>query len=118
MTLLKVLVTFSLMSLCFSYCRYGIRTLLKARSSIKHFKYHSFNRNLRSKVLSLADAASVTADAELFRKLQQDLPTNEGSPQLLKVRHSSAHIMAMAVQRLFPNIKVTIGPWIENGYYA
>lgn len=25
--------------------------------------------------------------------------------------------MAMAVQKLFPNSKVTIGPWIENGFY-
>lgn len=25
--------------------------------------------------------------------------------------------MAMAVQKLFPDAKVTIGPWIENGFY-
>jgi threonyl-tRNA synthetase len=25
--------------------------------------------------------------------------------------------MAMAVQRLFPSVQVTIGPWIENGFY-
>ena len=25
--------------------------------------------------------------------------------------------MAMAVQKLFPNAKVTIGPWIDNGFY-
>jgi threonyl-tRNA synthetase len=29
------------------------------------------------------------------------LPTNDDTPELLKIRHSSAHIMAMAVQRLF-----------------
>ncbi|KAM1484566.1 hypothetical protein ACFXTO_036607 [Malus domestica] len=28
-----------------------------------------------------------------------------------------AHVMAMAVQKLFPDAKVTIGPWIENGFY-
>lgn len=28
-----------------------------------------------------------------------------------------AHVMAMAVQNLFPDAKVTIGPWIENGFY-
>ena len=31
--------------------------------------------------------------------------------------HSSAHIMAQAVQELFPEVKVTIGPAIENGFY-
>ena len=29
----------------------------------------------------------------------------------------SAHVMAMAVQKLYPDAKVTIGPWIENGFY-
>lgn len=44
-----------------------------------------------------------------------DLPTNDNI-NLLTKRHSTAHVMAMAVQKLFPHIKVTIGPWIENGY--
>lgn len=33
------------------------------------------------------------------------------------VRHSCAHVMAKAVQRLFPGTKVTIGPSIESGFY-
>jgi threonyl-tRNA synthetase len=33
------------------------------------------------------------------------------------VRHSTAHVMAKAVQRLFPETKVTIGPAIESGFY-
>ncbi|MBN4069819.1 threonine--tRNA ligase [bacterium AH-315-G05] len=32
-------------------------------------------------------------------------------------RHTSAHIMAQAVKRLFPNTKLAIGPSIENGFY-
>lgn len=31
--------------------------------------------------------------------------------------HSSSHLMAQAVKELFPNVKVTIGPAIENGFY-
>jgi len=45
------------------------------------------------------------------------LPTNENSPELLKIRHTTAHVMAMAVQRLFPKAQVTIGPWIDYGFY-
>ncbi|CAN4103646.1 unnamed protein product [Withania somnifera] len=45
------------------------------------------------------------------------LPTNESSHGLLRIRHTCAHVMAMAVQKLYPNAKVTIGPWIENGFY-
>ncbi len=33
------------------------------------------------------------------------------------IRHDAAHIMAMAVQELFPGTQVTIGPVIENGFY-
>ncbi|PON77125.1 Threonine-tRNA ligase, class IIa [Trema orientale] len=45
------------------------------------------------------------------------LPTNESSEKLLRIRHTCAHVMAMAVQKLFPDAKVTIGPWIESGFY-
>ncbi len=40
------------------------------------------------------------------------------SPEGLEViRHSTAHLMAQAVQSLFPGVQVTIGPVIENGFY-
>jgi threonyl-tRNA synthetase len=47
--------------------------------------------------------------------LDLELPTNDKSENLLKIRHSTAHVMAMAVQKLFPDVKVTIGPWIDHG---
>jgi threonyl-tRNA synthetase len=39
------------------------------------------------------------------------------SESLKKIRHTTSHVMAMAVQKLFPEAQVTIGPWIENGFY-
>ncbi|MDE2489373.1 MAG: threonine--tRNA ligase [Elusimicrobia bacterium] len=40
------------------------------------------------------------------------------SPEALDaLRHSTAHVMAQAVQELFPGTKITIGPAIENGFY-
>lgn len=45
------------------------------------------------------------------------LPTNDNDEDLLRIRHSSAHVMAMAVQQIFPEAQVTIGPWIDNGFY-
>lgn len=40
------------------------------------------------------------------------------SPSGLEIlRHSAAHVMAEAVKELFPEVKVTIGPAIENGFY-
>ena len=46
-----------------------------------------------------------------------ELPKTSHSPQLLKIRHSMSHVMAMAVQQLFPKARVTIGPWTETGFY-
>ncbi|MCL2209821.1 MAG: threonine--tRNA ligase [Treponema sp.] len=37
--------------------------------------------------------------------------------KLAKIRHSTAHIMAQAVVKLFPGTKTAIGPSIENGFY-
>lgn len=45
------------------------------------------------------------------------LPKTSESVSLQKIRHTASHVMAMAVQKLFPKAQVTIGPWIENGFY-
>ena len=45
------------------------------------------------------------------------LPKTSESEQLLRIRHSMSHVMAMAVQKLFPKAQVTIGPWTESGFY-
>ncbi|MED6113919.1 hypothetical protein PIB30_075291 [Stylosanthes scabra] len=83
--------------------------------------YHAKRRNY----LSLTTLA-VATDSSIHRNQSQSgsgsedkivLPTNESSETLLRIRHTCAHVMAMAVQKLFPDAKVTIGPWIENGFY-
>ncbi|QHV01073.1 threonine--tRNA ligase [Synechocystis sp. CACIAM 05] len=45
------------------------------------------------------------------------LPRTSESEQLKKIRHTTSHVMAMAVQKLFPKAQVTIGPWTETGFY-
>ncbi len=45
-------------------------------------------------------------------------PIYVNSPEGLEIlRHSTSHVMAMAVKELFPGVKVTIGPAIEDGFY-
>ncbi|MEM1425666.1 MAG: threonine--tRNA ligase, partial [Cyanobacteria bacterium P01_H01_bin.130] len=45
-------------------------------------------------------------------------PSAQSAPETLnKIRHTCAHVLAMAVQNLFPETKVTIGPWTETGFY-
>lgn len=45
------------------------------------------------------------------------LPRTSESEKLKKIRHTASHVMAMAVQKLFPKAQVTIGPWIDYGFY-
>ena len=43
--------------------------------------------------------------------------TKESDEGLEVIRHSTAHLMAHAVKKLYPKAEVTIGPVIENGFY-
>ncbi|MEA5420006.1 threonine--tRNA ligase [Spirulina sp. CCNP1310] len=45
------------------------------------------------------------------------LPRTSESETLKCIRHTASHVMAMAVQSLFPQAQVTIGPWTETGFY-
>ncbi|KAI4308472.1 hypothetical protein L6164_031548 [Bauhinia variegata] len=93
-------------------------------SSAKALVLHCKNRKWVSTISAVATDSSETAilpertqQAEEKEKEKIVLPTNESSPRLLRIRHTCAHVMAMAVQKLYPDAKVTIGPWIENGFY-
>ena len=48
---------------------------------------------------------------------EAELLTAGSAESLAVIRHSAAHVLAQAVQSLFPDVKVTIGPVIENGFY-
>ncbi len=74
---------------------------------------------LRKIGLLLCSASSVTSSplVEVAQILAVSLPKTSESPQLLRIRHSMSHVLAMAVQKLFPSAQVTIGPWTETGFY-
>src|SRR3954447_13764393 len=46
-----------------------------------------------------------------------EIVTPKSEAGLDTIRHSTAHLMAMAVQELYPGTQVTIGPVIENGFF-
>ena len=54
---------------------------------------------------------------EINRDSKVKIITDKDKEGLDVIRHDAAHIMAMAVQELFPGTQVTIGPVIENGFY-
>ncbi|GHA98323.1 threonine--tRNA ligase [Algimonas arctica] len=78
----------------------------------------SISSGLAKKVLAvkldgvLLDATRpITADAKI------ELVTAKDPEGLELIRHDASHVMAEAVQELFPGTQVTIGPVIENGFY-
>ena len=58
---------------------------------------------------------------DLFRPIQQDahirIITKKDDKALELIRHDAAHLLAQAVQELYPGTQVTIGPAIEDGFY-
>jgi threonyl-tRNA synthetase len=61
---------------------------------------------------SLRDLAAPLADGDVLEPVPADSPDG-----LSILRHSAAHVMAQAVQELFPAAKLGIGPPVENGFY-
>lgn len=88
-------------------------TTMKSISESRFKSAASFS-NASSRLLSAVVEEDTTAATS---EEDEDLPTNESDIDLLKLRHTSAHVMAMAVQQTFPEAQVTIGPWIDNGFY-
>ncbi len=66
------------------------------------------NGSVRDLRLPLADGEQI----QLLTVRDKDDPD-----ALYVLRHSSAHLLAEAVRRLYPGVKVAIGPPIENGFY-
>ena len=58
---------------------------------------------------------------DLFRPIEHDakirIITRKDEEALHLIRHDTSHVLAMAVQELFPGTQVTIGPSIEDGFY-
>ncbi|MET4697773.1 threonyl-tRNA synthetase [Constrictibacter sp. MBR-5] len=70
------------------------------------------------------DAVAVRIDGDLrdlYLPIERDaaiaIVTRESEDGLGLVRHDAAHVMAEAVQDLYPGTQVTIGPVIDNGFY-
>jgi threonyl-tRNA synthetase len=80
----------------------GVQIVEEMNSWVK-LKYH----NMRMIIILLTMVSSVL----------QPHSNQTSAETLLRIRHTCAHVLAMAVQALFPETKVTIGPWTETGFY-
>jgi threonyl-tRNA synthetase len=76
------------------------------------------SKSLAKKAVAMALDGTV---ADLSDPIQKDarieIVTRDDARALELIRHDAAHVMAQAVQELYPGTQVTIGPVIENGFY-
>ena len=81
---------------------------------------HALHRVVKRAIAARVEGRD-PAVVDLSRPLLVDCrlaPVAPESPEGLAVlRHSTAHLMAQAVKRLFPQVEITIGPVIENGFF-
>jgi threonyl-tRNA synthetase len=78
----------------------------------------SIAKSLEKKaVLVKLDGELLDLDRPLERGGRFEILTRESPEALETIRHDVSHIMAEAVQELFPGTQVTIGPAIEDGFY-
>ncbi|KAF0212481.1 MAG: Threonyl-tRNA synthetase [Methylocystaceae bacterium] len=70
----------------------------------------------RSVAMTL-DGALVDLASSIERDARIEFVTREDPRALELIRHDAAHVLAEAVQELYPGTQVTIGPVIENGFY-
>src|SRR5688572_11767248 len=63
------------------------------------------------------DGRTVDLSAKVPDGAKVEIVTPKSETGIDTIRHSTAHLMAHAVQELFPGTQVTIGPVIENGFY-
>ena len=63
------------------------------------------------------DGEIVDASYSIEQDAALSIITSRDEEGLEIVRHSTAHLLAMAVQELFPQAQVTVGPVIEDGYF-
>ena len=78
----------------------------------------SISKGLAKKVLAAKlDGELVDASLPINDNYKIELVTAQDPEGLELIRHDAAHVLAEAVQELFPGTQVTIGPVIENGFY-
>lgn len=71
----------------------------------------------RNAIAGKVDGALVQLSSAVSEGSMVEIVTLKDKEGMDIFRHSTAHVMALSVKRLYPNTKISIGPAIENGFY-
>lgn len=95
----------------------GSSIAVKDKSSILDVAKNISNSLVKKAVVGIVNNKLVDLNTELHNGDSIKILTESDEESLQVLRHSTAHLMAQAVLRLYPETKVTIGPVVENGFY-
>ncbi len=71
----------------------------------------------RDAIAGVVDGKEVDADYKIEDDVELSIITVDSEEGLDIIRHTASHVMAQAVKRLYDDVKVAIGPSIEDGFY-
>jgi len=71
----------------------------------------------KATLAGVVDGTLVDATTQISNDATLAIITSKDDDGLHLIRHSTAHLMAQAVKQLYPEVQVTIGPVIEDGFY-
>src|SRR5215831_3572834 len=94
----------------------SIRTVLRG-TTVRQLAEAIGPRLARDAVAGKLDGNVVDLVTELDRDAKLEILTWKSPDTVPIYRHSTAHLTAQAVKRLFPDVQIGIGPPIDNGYY-
>src|SRR3546814_10694625 len=71
----------------------------------------------KAALMMKVDGAERDLAARIDRDAAVEIVTRDGAEALELLRHDCAHVLAEAVQELYPGTQITFGPAIEDGFY-
>ena len=78
----------------------------------------SLNQKLgKQALLAVVDGVSKDLSDTIEKDATVEFITPDSKEGLHAIRHTASHVMAQAIQHLFPDVKFAIGPAIDNGFY-
>ncbi|HHY14148.1 MAG TPA: threonine--tRNA ligase, partial [Thermoanaerobacterales bacterium] len=95
----------------------GSKTTIPYETRIIDFIKEHKKSLIRKAIAAKIDGEIVGLDTPIVKDCDLEIITFEDDEGKRIYRHSASHILAQAVKRLYPNVKLGIGPAIENGFY-
>jgi threonyl-tRNA synthetase len=95
----------------------GSKLEFEAGSTIKDVAFDIGPRLGKASVAGKIDGESVDLDYEITEDVELEIITIDSQEGLNVYRHTASHVMAQAIKRLYNDVRLAIGPTIEDGFY-